>query len=70
MTDKSKRMTIVVSPEIEVELKAIKKDLFYDCNLSYMIRELIWAGFRSLETKNYQVNQEENADMTNGYIDL
>ncbi|HWQ76441.1 MAG TPA: hypothetical protein VN441_14105 [Syntrophomonas sp.] len=46
-----KRMTFIVTPEIEASLKLFKKEVFYDRSQSDMIRELVSAGMRALETE-------------------
>ena len=36
-----KRMTFAITPDMEVPLNSIKKEFFYDCTKSDMIRELV-----------------------------
>lgn len=45
-----KRVTFVVTSDMETSLDSAKKDLFYDRTRSDMIRELVSAGLRALET--------------------
>lgn len=66
MKNQKKRVTIVISPEVEKELKEMKRELFYECNQSYMIRELIEAGFRSITCENHQEINKETNDIVKG----
>lgn len=50
MSTDLKRMTFSVTPEIEALLKSFKKEMFYDRSQSDMIRTLVSAGMRALET--------------------
>lgn len=47
MSTETHRITIVIPEELEVELRQIKKDVFFDCNRSVMLRELISKGLDS-----------------------
>lgn len=47
----AKRLTLVVTPEIAAQMKSIKREKYFDCTQSDMIRELIAAGVRSCRTK-------------------
>jgi hypothetical protein len=51
MSTDLKRMTFSVTPEIEASLKSFKKEMFYDRSQSDMIRTLVSAGMRALETE-------------------
>lgn len=51
MATKLKRLTFVVTPEIESQLNMAKKEVFYHQTKSDMIRELISAGLKTLETE-------------------
>lgn len=62
MTHKFKRITFVVTPEMEGPLNSIKKELFYNCTKSDMIRQLISAGLRAIE------NEKSDAEGKRGYI--
>ncbi len=42
-----KRMTFAATPEIEALLDQAKKELFYDCTQSQMIRALTAAGLQA-----------------------
>lgn len=44
MATELKRITFAVPQDMEILLKCIKKDLFYDCSQSEMLRELISVG--------------------------
>lgn len=63
MTAGTKRLTIVVTQEMEALLTNAKKEYFYDKNQSDMIRELILAGLDAVEDRaaaenKTQCNQE------------
>ena len=47
MGEGSKRLTLVVTPEIEAQMRSIKREMYYDRTQSDMIRELVAAGVRS-----------------------
>ncbi len=49
MSTEIRRITFVVTPEIETSLNLIKKEKFYNQTQSDMIRELIRAGLKMLE---------------------
>ena len=51
MSTDLKRMTFSVTPELEASLKSLKKEMFYDRSQSDMIRTLVSAGMRALETE-------------------
>lgn len=63
MATELKRITFVVTPEMEEPLNAIKKELFYNRTQSDMIRELVSAGVRAIkeEKKKQQENQRPPA---------
>lgn len=44
MATRQKRLTFVITKEMEPLLKRAKKNLFYDRNQSEMIRELVLTG--------------------------
>lgn len=48
MATKLKRVTITITKEMEQVLKQAKKETFYDCNQSKMLRELVMIGLNSL----------------------
>ena len=50
MATTMKRLTFVVTPEMEVLLTWFKKKMFFDSTQSDMIRELVSAGMRALES--------------------
>ena len=55
MASKHKRITFVVTPEMEPLLDEIKKEKFYNCSRSEMIRTLLEAGCNAMkdeETEN------------------
>lgn len=43
----AKRMTFTATPEVKALLDQVKKELFYDCTQSQMIRTLTAAGLRA-----------------------
>lgn len=47
MASKLKRLTFVVTPEMELLLDGIKKEMFYNCSQSEMIRILVEKGWKS-----------------------
>lgn len=49
MATELKRMTFVVTPEMEEPLNSIKKEMFYNRTQSDMIRELVAAGVRAFK---------------------
>lgn len=46
-----KRMTFVITPDMEAPLDSIKKEFFYDRTQSDMIRELVSAGVRAMRAE-------------------
>jgi hypothetical protein len=52
-------MTFSVTPEIEASLKSFKKEMFYDRSQSDMIRTLVSAGMRALETEKTAKEDEK-----------
>ena len=46
-----KRITFVVTPDIEAPLDSMKKEYFYDRTKSDMIRELVAAGVRAMKAE-------------------
>lgn len=51
MASKLKRMTFVVTPEMEPLLDDIKKEMFYNCSQSEMIRTLVEAGWNTIKNE-------------------
>ena len=51
MSSKLKRMTFVVTPEMEPLLDGIKKEMFYNCSQSEMIRTLVEEGWNAIKNK-------------------
>ena len=47
MSGQSKRLTFVVTPEIEAQMRSMKKEMYFDRTQSDMIRDLVTAGVRS-----------------------
>lgn len=52
MPSKLKRMTFVVTPEMEPMLNEIKKEMFYNCSQSEMIRTLVEKGWNAIKDGN------------------
>ena len=59
MSTDLKSMTFSVTPEIEASLKSFKKEMFYDRSQSDMIRTLVSAGMRALETEKTAKEDEK-----------
>lgn len=59
MASKLKRLTFVVTPEMEPLLDGIKKEKFYNCSQSEMIRTLVEEGWNAIKDGNQhnQTNQ-------------
>lgn len=53
-----KRMTFAIAPEMEDSLNSIKKEFFYACSRSEMIRELVSAGVRAMRAEKAEKEQE------------
>ncbi len=49
MASKLKRLTFVVTPEMEPLLDGIKKEMFYNCSQSKMIRTLVEEGCNAIK---------------------
>ena len=49
MASKLKRITFVLTPEMKVLLDGLKKEKFYNCSQSEMIRTLVEAGCNSIQ---------------------
>lgn len=58
MASKCKRLTFVVTPEMELLLDEMKRDMFYNRSQSEMIRTLVGEGLRVVEEEK-QRNQTE-----------
>ena len=52
MASKLKRMTFVLTLEMEPFLDGIKKEMFYNCSRSEMIRALVDAGLTAMQNEN------------------
>ena len=51
MSGQSKRLTFVVTPEIEAQMRNMKKEMYFDRTQSDMIRDLVAAGVRSCKAE-------------------
>lgn len=49
MATELKRLTFVVTPEMEEPLRSIKKEFYFDKTQSEMIRDLVNAGVRAFK---------------------
>ena len=58
MSGQSKRLTFVVTPEIEAQMKDMKREVYFDRTQSEMIRELVAAGVRSCKAGNEHIGAE------------
>lgn len=58
MATELKRMTFAVPQELEVLLKCVKKEIFYDRSQSEMIRELISVGLSVQKSRKQLANDE------------
>ena len=68
MTDTCKRITFMVTPEMEVMLDKTKKDFFYRQTKSDMIRELVLAGIRALDEEKASKNPEIFSKISGGCL--
>ena len=55
------RLTLVVTKEMETRLANAKRNLFYDCTQSDMIRELVLAGLKTLDEEAAKEKQSAQA---------
>lgn len=46
-----KRLTFVLTPEMEPLLNGMKKEMFYNCSQSEMIRTLVDAGLNAFQNE-------------------
>lgn len=60
MASKFKRITFVLTPEMKVILDRLKKEMFYNCSQSEMIRILVEAGCNSIKTDKQCNSTEKN----------
>lgn len=58
MSGQSKRLTFVVTPEIEAQMRSMKKEMYFDRTQSDMIRDLVAAGVRSSKAGREAGNTE------------
>ena len=59
MATELKRLTFVVTQELEPRLDHTKKELFYDRTQSEMIRELVLAGLDAMDVKAVKEKDHE-----------
>ncbi len=62
MDIESTGLTIVVPEDMELLLANAKKDLFYDCTQSEMIRKLVMAGLEVLDEKAKKEKLQNNRE--------
>lgn len=61
MNAEQKRITVLIPSNIEAPLDSFKKEFFYDCTQSDMIRELVSAGIQAVKAeKAAKEQQREN----------
>ncbi len=53
-----KRMTFAIAPDMEAPLDSIKKEFFYACTRSEMIRELVSAGMRAMKAEKAEKEKQ------------
>ena len=58
---KTRRLTLIVTPDVEESLKSMKRELYYDHTKSEMIRELVAAGVRSCQDGRLCTERRKNA---------
>lgn len=61
MASKHKRLTFVVTPEMEPLLDSIKKEMFYNCSQSEMIRTLVEEGWNAIHEEKERGAREQLA---------
>ena len=62
MTGQEKRLTFVVTPEIEAQIRDMKREVYFDRTQSAMIRDLFAAGIRSSKAReDYTGTERKNA---------
>lgn len=59
MASKLKRITFVLTPEMELLLDGIKKEKFYNCSQSEMIRTLVEEGWNAIKVKTPQNSEHK-----------
>lgn len=60
MSSKHKRITFVVTPEMEPLLDEMKKEKFYNRTQSEMIRTLVENGLNAIKDDNHNNRSEQN----------
>lgn len=60
MSSKHKRITFVVTPEMEPLLDEMKKEKFYNRTQSEMIRTLVESGLNAITDDNQNKRSEQN----------
>lgn len=61
-----KRFTISVTPDMEIELDALKREKFYNTSQNEMIRYLINLGTGVMKSRSKNLRQEKNFTVTDG----
>lgn len=61
MAHRSKRITFVITPEMEEQLNFMKKEFFYDGPRSEMIRQLINSGIGVAKCELYRSSMHQRA---------
>lgn len=55
MANKQKKMTFAVTPEMAPLLEEIKKEMFYNCTQSEMIRTLVEEGWDTIKNSERHI---------------
>lgn len=58
----AKRLTFTATPEVQTLLDQAKKELFYNCTQSQMIRALTAAGLRAWQQGKIDPPPKQSAD--------
>ena len=59
MAPGTKRMTFVLTPDMEFRLDRAKRAMFYNCSRSEMIRTLIITALDAIRTENDNPNEKQ-----------
>lgn len=60
MGDQTKRLTFVATPEVEAQMKDLKREVYFDRSQSEMIRDLMAAGMRASEVTAASGKEKRN----------
>lgn len=62
MINELKKLTFVITPEMEILLNRFKKERFYNCSQSEMIRTLVEIGYDATQSQNRHAASKHAAD--------